>query len=340
MNPITQAKSEWFEVDHRVFNEEIIPRHKPAVLRGFVKHWPAVQHGLASAEAICAYLKSFDNGTQVNAIMTRPEEQGRVFYNEGMNGFNFLRNKLSISAIIDQLSRYLDGKNPPCLAAQSAKIPECLPGFEKENQLPVLDPDIAPRIWIGNTITVPAHVDDANNIACVISGKRRFTLFPPDQVENLYIGPLDYNPAGAPISMVRAHDPDLKRFPNYPKALEKAQVFELLPGDALYIPPVWWHQVESIGKLNILVNYWWGGSLGSTDKTNGPIECLMHCLLNMKDLPIETRAAWGSLFNHYIFHAQPNQFDYIPENRQGVLGKLSDDQIEAIKSGLIQKLRD
>ncbi len=136
--------------------------------------------------------------------MTRPEEQGQVFYQADMSGFNFVRNRLPVSAVVDQLLRYSVGHNPPSVAVQSALIPACLPGFEKENVLTALDPSISPRIWMGNTITVPAHVDDADNIACVVSGKRRFTLFPPDQVANLYIGPLDFTPAGAPISMVRA----------------------------------------------------------------------------------------------------------------------------------------
>lgn len=334
-----QCIPEWHNVNRQTLLEKIVARQQPAVLRGFVSHWPAVTHGLQSTESISTYLKSFDNGTPVHAIMTAPEEKGRVHYNENMTGFNFAKNKLPISAIIDLLTRYRNGKNPPCVAAQSAIIPDCLPGFEQQNTLPFLDEAIKPRIWIGNTITVPAHIDDANNIACVISGKRRFTLFPPEQVTNLYIGPIDYHPAGAPISMVRCHTPDLQRFPDYPKALAAAQVAELEAGDALYIPPVWWHQVESVGALNILVNYWWGGSLGAVDQAGGPIECLMHCLLNMQHLPPETRAAWGTLFNHFVFQSKPGQFDYIPEFRRGTLGPLSADQAQQVRTSLIQKLQ-
>ena len=29
------------------------------------------------------------------------------------------------------------------------------------------------------------------------------------------------------------------------------------PGDAIYIPPLWWHHVESLGQFNVLVNYWY-----------------------------------------------------------------------------------
>jgi hypothetical protein len=299
-----------------------------------------VRHALQSPESVCKYIKGFDNGTVVNAIMTRPEVKGRIFYRDDMEGFNFVRNRLPVSAVVDQLMKYSVGHNPPSVAVQSALIPACLPGFERENVLTALDQSISPRIWMGNTITVPAHVDDADNIACVVSGKRRFTLFPPDQVANLYIGPLDFTPAGAPISMVSPHNPDFERFPKYKEALANAQVAELEPGDALYIPSVWWHQVESVGNINILINYWWGGSIGTTDRTNGPIDCLMHCLLNMRELPPETRAAWGKIFNHYVFNASEDPFAYIPESKKGVLGKLTPEQIQQIKAGLINKLQN
>jgi hypothetical protein len=340
MTPTNQQIPEWHNVDERTFKEKIITRSEPAVLRGFVKQWPAVQQALHSPGSILSYIKSFDNGTLVNAIMTPPEEKGRIFYNSAMDGFNFVRNRLPISAIIDQLSRYLDGHNPPCLAAQSAVIPDCIPGFEKQNPMPFLDAAIAPRIWMGNTVTVPAHIDDSKNIACVISGKRRFTLFPPEQISNLYIGPLDYSPAGSAISLVNPHNPDLHQFPNYAKALAAALTSELLPGDAIYIPPVWWHQVESIGKLNILINYWWDGSVVGNTQTNSPSDCLLHCLINLKNLPAETRAAWGAIFNHYVFNATDDQFSYIPEHKRGVLGELSPEQLEKIKDGLIKKLQN
>jgi hypothetical protein len=340
MIPENQQIPEWHNVDERTFKEKIVTQSRPAVLRGFVKDWPAVQQALQSSDSILSYIKSFDSGRLVNAIMTPPEERGRVAYNSAMDGFNFVRNKLPISAIVDQLSRYLDGKNPPCLAAQSALIPDCLPGFEKQNYLPFLEAKSAPRIWIGNTITVPAHIDDSRNIACVVSGRRRFTLFPPEQISNLYIGPLEFSPAGSAISLVNPYNPDLNQFPNYPNALAQAQTSELLPGDAIYIPPVWWHQVESLGKLNILVNYWWDGSINNDTQTLSPSDSLLHTLLSMKNMSAETRAAWGAVFHHYIFGATEEQFSYIPENRRGVLGNLTPEQAEKIKKDLIRNLQN
>ena len=65
---------------------------------------------------------------------------------------------------------------------------------------------------------------------------RRFTLFAPELVDRLYIGPLDLTPAGQPISLVDLAAPDLARFPRFAEALPQAQVVTLEPGDALFIP--------------------------------------------------------------------------------------------------------
>src|SRR3546814_4100254 len=70
-------------------------------------------------------------------------------------------------------------------------------------------PDAVPRVWIGNATHVSTHYDVSSNLACVVAGRRRFTLFPPDQIANLYVGPLDVTMAGQPASMVDLAAPDL-----------------------------------------------------------------------------------------------------------------------------------
>jgi hypothetical protein len=203
------------------------------------------------------YLRRFDNGHPVDAIMTPPEVEGRIFYNESMSGFNFIRNRLPITAIAEQVLRYAAFARAPAVAAQSALIRDCLPGFAAENRLPLVDAAVLPRIWLGNAITTPTHLDEWSNIGCVVAGRRRFTLFPPEQIANLYIGPLDYAPTGVPMSLVSLHAPDLVRFPRFKEAVAVAVTAELGPGDAIFIPPLWWHHVESLEPFNLLVNYWW-----------------------------------------------------------------------------------
>jgi hypothetical protein len=339
MQPTLSRIAEYAGCDDETIRREIIPRCRPAVLKGLVKDWPAVQHGSRSAQACAGYLRQFDNGRPVDAIMTPPEALGRIFYNDDMSGFNFVRNRLPVSAVLEQVLRYSVFPKPPAVAVQSALIADCLPGFAAENRLSVLDESIPPRIWIGNAITTPAHFDEWNNIGCVVSGRRRFTLFPPEQIANLYIGPLDYAPTGAPMSLVSLRNPDFERFPRFRQALDAAQSAELEPGDALFIPPVWWHHVESLERFNILVNYWWQGSTAADVHSDSALECLMHCLLNLRQLAPETRAAWAAIFSYYIFDADSGVTDHIPEHKRGVLGALSPELTRRIRAQLVSKLQ-
>ena len=330
---------EWHGVDAETFRRDIVTQYQPAVLRGVVKHWPAVQRGLESPEAISAYLKGFDSGKQVDVLMTPPHAHGRIFYNKNLEGFNFSHDRLPISAVNDQLLRYSKFENRPAVAVQSALLSECLPGFSAQNVLPLLDESVAPRIWLGNAVTTPAHFDESNNIACVVSGRRRFTLLPPEQIVNLYIGPLGYAPTGTPISLVTFAQPDFERFPRFREALAAAQVAELEPGDALYIPTLWWHHVESLRKYNILVNYWWKGSVGATSPSASALDCLLHCMLNLKHLPEEHREAWRVIFDHYVFRARDDLAAHIPEGKRGVLGEISPDLAKQVREFLVNQLK-
>jgi hypothetical protein len=317
---------------------DILMRGRPAVLRGLVSSWPAVKQALESPAALVAYLRQLDNGGLVDAVMTPPEVAGRIFYKPAMDGFNFLRNRMPLSAVAEQALRYAAFPQAPAVAAQSALIRDCVPGFTTENPLGLLGEAVLPRIWLGNAITTPTHVDEWCNIACVVSGRRRFTLFPPEQIANLYIGPLDYAPTGAPMSLVELADPDLERFPRFPQALAQAQVADLAPGDAIFIPPLWWHHVESLGTLNVLVNYWWNATTQGQHADASAFDCLMHCILNMRELPAETRKAWGTLFEHYVFGPQEATTEHIPAARLGILGMLKAEDRARLRAHLAKRL--
>jgi hypothetical protein len=268
-----------------------------------------------------------------------PHAHGRIFYNDDMSGFNFSRTRAPIAEVSDKVVRHSRFENRPALVVQSALIADCLPGFERENHLPVLEPSVQPRIWLGSAVTTPTHFDESNNIACVVAGTRRFTLFPPEQIGNLYIGPIGHAPTGTPISLVSLRKPDFERFPRFRDALDAALSADLAPGDAIYIPTLWWHHVESLAKYNILVNYWWKGAIGAQRVPDSALNCLLHCLVTLKDLPAEQRAVWRNTFDYYIFSADRERFAHIPERVRGVLGEISPELEKQIKAFLVNQLR-
>jgi Cupin-like domain len=317
---------------------DVLPDKRPAVLRGLVREWRAVRESLESAASLVRYIKQLDSGAPVDALMTPPEVDGQIGYNAAMDGFNFHRNRLPLSEIAAQVLRYAQFPHPPAVAAQSALIRDCLPAFAAENALTLFDASILPRIWLGNRITTPAHVDEWNNVACVVAGRRRFTLFPPEQVSNLYVGPLDFAPTGAAMSMVSLREPDFTRFPKIRDALALSQVAVLEPGDGIFIPPLWWHHVESLEPFNVLVNYWWHDPLGAGPKPDSAFDALLHGILSIRALPPESRQAWRAFFAHYVFGADGDSIEHIPPERRGILGRLSQEQLNALRAHLAKKL--
>ena len=330
---------EFTGLDDAAVREQVLASQRPAVLRGWVRDWPAVHAGARAPDSLLQYFKRFDVGTEVDAILMPPEEQGRLSYNATMSGFNFIRNRLPIAAVAEQIVRYANFERPPSVAVQSALIRDCLPGFAAENRLTVLPETVLPRLWLGNAITTPTHLDEWHNIGCVISGRRRFTLFPPEQVSNLYVGPLDFAPTGVPMSLVALHAPDLDRYPRFREAWAAAMSAELSAGDAIYIPPLWWHHVESLDKMNALVNFWWHGQAGESAGGASSFLSLLHAVLSVRQLDPETREAWRALFDHYVFGPQPDVTAHIPLERRGVLGDLSNEELARARAQILERMK-
>jgi hypothetical protein len=336
--PAPQAIREFSGLDSATIRREVLLEKRPAILRGLVRDWPAVKQGLDSPAALVRYLNRFDSGKPVDALLTAPEIDGRIFYDEAMTGFNFLRNRLPLAAVAEQVLRYAQFPKSPAVAAQSALVRDCLPGFSAENALSIVDANVLPRVWLGNRITTPTHVDEWNNIGCVVAGRRRFTLFPPEQIANLYIGPLDFAPTGAPMSLVSLRDPDFERYPKFHAALAAAYAAELGPGDAIFIPSLWWHHVESLEPFNVLVNYWWHDLVGDGALADSAFDALLHAILSIRALPPATRRAWGAFFEQYVFGDEADALEHISPGRRGILGSLSAEQLAGLRARLAKGL--
>ena len=334
MNRTSELIAEWRSVDIATFRDRILPGNRPAVLRGAVGQWPAVQFGRSSPEALCEYLLGLKQGAPVPLLTADPSAKGRFFFRPDMQGTNFHRQSAPLALGLRALLAHLQDAEPPAVFVESASLLDCLPDFAESNRLYLLDASIAPRIWIGNAVTVQTHYDFNHNIACVVAGRRRVTLFPPEELPNLYPAPPDITLAGVPVSMVPLDNPDLERFPRFERALKSAQTAELEPGDALYIPFGWWHHVESLLPFNVLVNYWWSGSRA----LSSPIDCLLHGLLSLRDLPPEERAVWRNLFDYYVFQTAGDPFAHMPPTKRGLLDARSPQQLNEIREILVRSL--
>ena len=251
----------------------------PVRLNGLVSGWPAVRECAASTESAARYLSRFWSKAPVTAYVGDASIDGRFFYNPEFTGFNFRAGKATLPQIFEKLTQPERDERMATIYVGSTPVDEWLPGFRSQNDVRLPADDALVSFWLGNRTRISAHYDFPDNLACVVSGRRRFTLFPPDQVANLYVGPLDMTPSGQAISLVDFAAPDLKRFPKFADAIEHGQTAVLEPGDAVFIPSMWWHHIESTAPFNLLVNYWWC----STPAAMGsPSEALLHAILAMR----------------------------------------------------------
>lgn len=318
-------------VDRSEFCEKIRPAGQPAVFRGLAKDWPAVAAARRSDEEFVAYLKSFRLDRPVAAIVGAPDIQGRFLYTDDFRALNFTRGMSALDPFLDRLLRDRENPSPYAIAVQSEEVPGLLPGFEQQNRTDLVDTSVVPRAWIGNRIRVAPHYDLMENIGVVVAGRRRFILFPPEEIKNLYVGPFELTPAGTPVSLVDPLNPDLDRFPRFAKALERAQVAELFPGDAIYIPFHWWHGVESLEGVNLFINYWWNDARPGA---GSPYDALLHAVYSIKTLPEEQRAVWRMVFDHYIFGVNGDPVAHLPEHARGMLGEVTNEQLMKMRATL------
>lgn len=333
--PVPEAVREMALAEAATLPEALLRANRPILVRGLVAHWPSARAGRESAAAAADYLRHHYQGEAVVAWQGAPEHQGRFFYNRDFSGFNFSVTRTRLDQLLDLLVASSGELDAPALYMGSTTVDTCLPGFRAANELPFGDLDPLVSVWIGNRTRIAAHHDVPDNLACVIAGRRRFTLFPPGQVGNLYIGPLDFTPAGQAISLVDFAQPDLARHPRFVEALAHAQVAELEAGDALFVPSLWWHHVEALDAFNVLINYWWRQVPAYMDS---PMNALMLGLMTLRDLPSAERQAWQQLFQHYIFEADERTAAHIPESVRGVLKTFDADATRSLRARLLKRL--
>jgi len=312
----------------------VFAQDKPVVMRGLVRKWPAVERKATDFQALKDYLSKFWTQRPVTAYVAPSEARGRFGYNQAFNGFNFQVGSAPLADIIERIEEAQTADEGRAIYVGSTPVKEWLPGFHEANFLQVPGEPLV-NFWLGNRTTVSAHYDFPSNVACVVAGSRRFTLFPTEQVGNLYVGPIDRTPSGQPISLVDFDDPDFHSYPKFKEALHVGQTAVLQPGDAIFIPSMWWHHVKALADCNLLVNYWW---LDNTAFMGSPFTALMHAVMSIRNLRPAQRDAWQQLFNHYVFKPDQTNVDHIPELARGCLGNLDEDDVRRLRAELINRL--
>ncbi|MEP6706789.1 MAG: cupin-like domain-containing protein [Pyrinomonadaceae bacterium] len=109
------------------------------------------------------------------------------------------------------------------------------------------------RLWLSSAGAVtPLHYDVVHSLFAQVKGRKHFTLFAPRDGSSLY--PFSMFSRYSYLSRVDILQPDLREFPKFEQA--KPVSFTLEPGEVLYLPAFWWHQVQSL-ETSISISWFW-----------------------------------------------------------------------------------
>ncbi|MES1198468.1 MAG: cupin-like domain-containing protein [Pseudomonadota bacterium] len=328
----------WENVDAQIFRDKIQPLNQPAILKGLAAEFPLVEEARKSTQALCDYLKSFSSEKPLEFYFGAQEMAGRFSYSADFKGFNFEKRTTTLSGLLDLLLQHLNGAHAPHIYAGAVNVPTHAPKLVTANHLTLIDPSIEQLVslWIGNKSRTAAHWDLPQNIACVIAGRRRYTMFPTEQVKNLYIGPLDFTLAGRPISLVDFRAPDFETYPRFRDAMAAAEIADLEPGDAVYVPSLWFHHVESMDAFGVMMNFWWREAAAHLIS---PSLTMFHALLTLRDLPAQERAAWRTMFDYFVFETDGDAFAHLPDEARGVFGAMTPERLAQLKDYLRRTIK-
>ena len=314
--------------------DELFLLDKPVILKGLVKDWPLVKAGQQSANSVMQELEQHDSGRPLLVYKGRAAIKSRFAYDQSCTGFNFRSERSNIAEVFAAIRSQLADEVHDYLYINSLRLDDGFPALSDTHQLTFDHVEFnnnqpVAKIWLGTESVAAAHFDQPKNIACCVLGKRRFTLFPPEQVSNLYPGPLSPTPGGQVVTMADLSQPDFERFPRLKNALENAYIADLEPGDALYYPSMWWHEVQAFDRFNAMINFWW---MTAAPYLGSPMDVLMHAMMSVRDRPEKEKQAWKALFDYYIFADSEQVRAHLPPQSHGALAPMDDNLTRRLRA--------
>ena len=227
------------------FQRSSLSLRKPVIITGAMSGWKALSSWNPD------YLSKTVGNTQVDVYVS---QNGR-FGSDLKKGLNYLITPMKfsdfMSAILENnksISNYYYIQTQPITTI----FPELVQDIETPNYVDKKFV-LAMNLWLGTHGNISLlHHDLSNNILAQVSGRKRILLFEPKQTSFLY--PFPAHSKTPHLSQINIDETDIDKFPKFSKAKYIECVLE--PGEMLFIPVYWWHQVYSFDKLNIAVNFW------------------------------------------------------------------------------------
>lgn len=227
----------------REFEKDWLRPGRPAIFTGAMDHWPARR-----TWSIEHFRRTY--GTDTTAVAWTDE--GRLARDPRI-GIRY--GETTVDHALDEVLA-----TPRSRAYLVATLETQLPRIAREVEPPAYcrgRARLRSRLWISARDTVsPLHRDFPHNLFAQVYGRKRFTILSPR--ENRRVDEHSFRSKLPRVSSVDAEAPDFVEHPRFRGA--RVSTFELGPGDLLFLPGRWWHQVRSL-ETSISINWWWATGL-------------------------------------------------------------------------------
>lgn len=277
--------------------DDDINRYEPVLARNAAGSWPLLE-SLSKPEEIdhrIGVVRDLLGDSQVRFTLLPARQDGDIGLGDDLRANFRLDDRITpASMFLDEVARLVREPTGECAYAAAILLDE-FPRLAA--RVPRFD-SIAGRalwhrlVWIGSgRHVVDLHYDSMLNFITVFEGVKRVTLLPPESLPYVYPAPLHRTVGGVPRSLVKVLNVDWDRYPRFEEALALARVATVRPGDVLFIPPLWWHYVESYG-FNVMVNAWYtDGSDDVQKKISAADRELRRSIVRIHDAKLDKDAA-------------------------------------------------
>jgi len=231
LSPANNAIDYCESITPEEFFEQHYALNRPLVIGGAMKRWPALKRWTPEylKRKVGGAVVEYQGGRTANARFEMEKERHR--------------RAGPFDAFIDQISQPDAGNDTYLTAFNSARNRAALQVLAGD--LGELDGFLTSgadgMLWIGpgGTFT-PLHHDLTNNFIAQVVGRKRLLLAPPSEAGKLH----NNRHVFSEIGDLETSGLSLERFPR----LEELRLFpvELEPGDILFVPIGWWHQVRAL----------------------------------------------------------------------------------------------
>jgi hypothetical protein len=325
---------------HDELMSTIVPASEPVIFEGALDQWSLLSPPLSS-DALLEKLAAACGKREIVVARAARKNAGLFSYADGKaHGQNFTEQRQNFDAFLDDVKRHTADVDGPALYMRSLLLNHWLPELLPEFELPMLGDQTlwggSGRMWIGTGgHRVALHYDRDDNLLCMVSGRKRFMLYPPSALSNVYIGGFGLEPGSVATAVVDPLAPDRKRFPRFADSERDVVVAEIAAGDVLYLPAHWWHHVESFG-LNVAVTFWWCRT--TMEQRLASEAAFVHGLLSLRPLPAHLRSFYRSLFDYFVFETHGAPYAHVAESEQGWAGAPTPERDRELRKKLGQML--